>query len=299
VRSSGRLPSVNKVQVTTQAADLDDASDGWLRIGDGELLAGGRRRRGSIDQRSEPARIHKRHTGKVGDHKRASGHRGEGGRQSWCRVSVNLAFDRPATIVRDDGKVCPLSRHCDNLAAAPGKNVIGEGPIHHRSPASTSVGRLCLANVGFGYPESMVRTLARTAKRLVSPASRPAALVLAWTHRHTVALWCRSIGTEARQQFEDRKPNLSRSKNLLKSLWRVSSDAQLANAPELRRIVVHDAGITVDAVETWPGRYLLDSRLGIDKITNGKVTNDTLKDRPIEPALSEIFGPDGRGTLTH
>ena len=123
--------------------------------------------------------------------------------------------------------------------------------------------------------------------------------MLAWTHRHTVALWCRSIGTEARQQFEDRKPNLSRSKNLLKSLWRVSSDAQLANAPELRRIVVHDAGITVDAVETWPGRYLLDSRLGIDKITNGKVTNDTLKDRPIEPALSEIFGPDGRGTLTH
>ena len=105
--------------------------------------------------------------------------------------------------------------------------------------------------------------------------------MLGWTHRHTVALWCRSIGTEARQQFADGKPSFSRSKRLLKSLWRVSSDAQLANAPELRRIVVHDAGITVDAVETWSARYLLDSRLGI------------------EPATSEVFGPDGRGALAH
>ena len=105
--------------------------------------------------------------------------------------------------------------------------------------------------------------------------------MLGWTNRHTVALWSRSIGTEARQQFADGKPSFSRSKRLLKSLWRVSSDAQLANAPELRRIVVHDAGITVDAVETWSARYLLDSRLGI------------------EPPISEILRPDGRGALAH
>ncbi len=109
----------------------------------------------------------------------------------------------------------------------------------------------------------MVRTIARTARRLVRPASRPAALVLAWTHRYTVALWCRSIGTEVRHQFDDRRPNLSRSKNLLKSLWRVSSDANLANAPELRRIAINEGGITIDAVETWTGRHLVDSRLGV------------------------------------
>ena len=109
----------------------------------------------------------------------------------------------------------------------------------------------------------MVRTLFRTAGRLIRPASRPAALVLAWTHRHTVGLWCRSISTEARQQFALGRPDLSRSKKLLKSLWRVSTDSELANAPELRRLTIDDAGIAVDAVETWHGRVLLDNRLGI------------------------------------
>lgn len=87
--------------------------------------------------------------------------------------------------------------------------------------------------------------------------------MLAWTHRHTVALWLRSISTEARQQFALGRPDLSRSRKLLKSLWRVSTDTELANAPELRRLTIEDAGIAVDAVETWHGRVLLDSRLGI------------------------------------
>lgn len=112
----------------------------------------------------------------------------------------------------------------------------------------------------------MVRTLARTARRLVSPVSRPAALMLAWTHRHTVALWVRSISTEAREQFALGRPDLSRSKKLLKSLWRVSTDSELANAPELRRLAIDDVGITVDAVETWHGRVLLDTRLGIESV---------------------------------
>ncbi len=109
----------------------------------------------------------------------------------------------------------------------------------------------------------MVRSLFRTSRRLISPVSRPAALVLAWTHRHTVALWCRSIGEEARQQFALGRPDLARTRRLLSSLWRVSSDSQLANAPELRKIALDDAGVTIDAVENWHGRLLLDTRLGI------------------------------------
>lgn len=113
----------------------------------------------------------------------------------------------------------------------------------------------------------MVRILARTVSRLVRPASRPAALILAWTHRHTVALWCRSISSEAREQFAVRRPDLSRSRKLLASLWRVSTDDRLANAPELRRIGLSDDGITVEAVETWQGRFHLDTRLGITQGT--------------------------------
>ncbi|CAN5641208.1 hypothetical protein BH10ACT2_BH10ACT2_22210 [soil metagenome] len=126
-----------------------------------------------------------------------------------------------------------------------------------------------LAAGRFGYLIHMLRTLARTTKRLVNPISRPAALVLAWTHRHTVALWCRSLTTEARQQLSQGKPDLSRSRQLVASLWRVSTDARLANAPELRRIAIDDGGLTVDAVETWQGRLLLDSRLGISAVTVG------------------------------
>lgn len=124
-----------------------------------------------------------------------------------------------------------------------------------------------LVRICFGYSSNMIRTLARTAKRLVSPASRPAALLLAWTHRYTVALWCRSITTEARQQLAQGKPDLPRSRKLLASLWRVSTDSRLANAPELRRISIDDEGLTVEAVETWQGRFLLDTRLGISAVT--------------------------------
>ena len=138
-----------------------------------------------------------------------------------------------------------------------------------------------------GKSPDMVRKLARTASRLVRPASRPAALVLAWTHRYTVALWCRSIGTEVRHQFDDRRPNLSRSGHLLKSLWRVSSDAKLANAPELRRIAINDGLITIDAVETWKGRYLLDNRLGLNKQGLNK---QGLSDRDLsERSVSEVL----------
>lgn len=122
----------------------------------------------------------------------------------------------------------------------------------------------------------MVRALARTARRLIRPASRPAALMLAWTHRHTLALWGRSIGKEVRQQIDVGKPDLPRARKLLTSLWKISSDAQLANAPELRRISIDGDRVTVDAVETWQSRYLLDNRLGIGQPVDGFDDLDSL-----------------------
>lgn len=122
----------------------------------------------------------------------------------------------------------------------------------------------------------MIRALARTARRLVRPASRPAALVLAWTHRHTLALWGRSIGHEVRQQLDAGGANLPRAKKLLTTLWKVTSDNQLANAPELRRISIDGDRVRVDAVETWQSRYLLDSRLGISRPADGLDELDSL-----------------------
>lgn len=108
----------------------------------------------------------------------------------------------------------------------------------------------------------MIRFIARGIARAIRLIIRPAIIIYAWTHRHTVALWGRSISNEARQQVAQRKADPERSKKLLSSLWQVSSDASLENAPELRRIALTDNGVSVDADDTWSNRELLDSRLG-------------------------------------
>lgn len=109
----------------------------------------------------------------------------------------------------------------------------------------------------------MFRIAHRLTRRLVRPISRPAALYLAWTHRYTVALWWRSLVGETKDQIGNGRLVLSRWKKLLVSLWRVSTDPRLANSPDLRSLAVDGSNVTVDAAESWHGRYLLETRLGL------------------------------------
>jgi hypothetical protein len=112
----------------------------------------------------------------------------------------------------------------------------------------------------------MIRFLSRSARPVTRPISRSAALLLAWSQRYTIALWLRSIRDEFMHQLSRRHTDLPRWKRLFSSLWRISSDPRLANTPELRKISLEGESVTLDATETWHGRFLLDSRMNLTKL---------------------------------
>jgi len=123
----------------------------------------------------------------------------------------------------------------------------------------------------------MIRFLARTARPVTRPISRSALVLLAWSQRHTLALWFRSIRDEVMRQTSRREFDPRRWKRVLSSLWRISSDPRLANTPELRRITLEGNGdtVTLDATETWHGRFLLDNELNLTKIPDVDPLSDS------------------------
>ena len=130
----------------------------------------------------------------------------------------------------------------------------------------------------------MFGLLRRTTRPVVRPISRAAIVVLMWSQRHTLALWFRSIRDEVMHQTSRRRTDPRRWKRLLSALWRISSDPRLANTPELRRIALDGDTVTLDASETWHGRYLLDNQLNLTKIP----ADDPLADAAVRPQTSSV-----------
>jgi hypothetical protein len=128
----------------------------------------------------------------------------------------------------------------------------------------------------------MFRILRRTTRPVLRPISRSAVVLLMWSQRYTVALWVRSVRDEFMHQLSRRRTDVPRWKRLLSALWRISSDPRLANTPELRRIALDGETVTLDASETWHGRYLLDSQLNLTKIP----ADDPLADPSVQPSSS-------------
>jgi hypothetical protein len=131
----------------------------------------------------------------------------------------------------------------------------------------------------------MIRFLRRTTRPVLRPISRTAVVLLLWSQRHTLALWFRSVRDEFMHQTSRRGTDVRRWKRLLSALWRISSDPRLANTPELRRIALDGDTVTLDASETWHGRYLLDNQLNLTKIP----ADDPLADDPVRPVHSSIL----------
>ncbi|HZI44322.1 MAG TPA: hypothetical protein VFD53_03815 [Ilumatobacter sp.] len=130
----------------------------------------------------------------------------------------------------------------------------------------------------------MIRFLRRTTRPVLRPISRSAVVLLMWSQRYTLALWFRSVRDEFMHQLSRRRTEPRRWKRLLSALWRISSDPRLANTPELRRIALEGDTVTLDASETWHGRYLLDSQLNLTKIP----ADDPLADPSARPASSVL-----------
>lgn len=68
--------------------------------------------------------------------------------------------------------------------------------------------------------------------------SRPAALLLAWQHRKTLAMWGRSIRDEARHAQAAGRPDVARWKALVPAMWQHRAAAE--------RGTVHTLTVTPD-----------------------------------------------------
>lgn len=78
----------------------------------------------------------------------------------------------------------------------------------------------------------------RLFRRFFRPLSRPAALLLAWQHRKTIAMWARSVRDEAQRARAAGRPDAARWKALLPELWRQRDAAERGTVQSL--IVTED-----------------------------------------------------------
>lgn len=100
---------------------------------------------------------------------------------------------------------------------------------------------------------------------LIARAIRhPAWWLLAYSQRHTLALWWRSLRAElARGLPVDR----TRFGRLAAALYHLSADSRLSNAPELKSIEVVDDVVVAHTDEHWAKRPILANVLtGVDHV---------------------------------
>ncbi len=99
---------------------------------------------------------------------------------------------------------------------------------------------------------------------MVRPFRRSAWLLLAWTQRHSLALWWRSLQGEWRK---GRPIDRSRMRRLTLVLLRVAADSRISNASELKRLTLVDDVVLAHTDEHWAARPVLTSVLtGIDHV---------------------------------
>lgn len=104
---------------------------------------------------------------------------------------------------------------------------------------------------------SSIRSLFRTVRMAAFPMTRTTMLLLAWSNRHTVALWFRSLAHELRTVGFD----VGRMRTLLRGLWTVSTDRRTMNTDALRRISVRSSGFEIEARDGWIGRATVEHLL--------------------------------------
>lgn len=110
------------------------------------------------------------------------------------------------------------------------------------------------------------RTLRGGLFTLLLPFRRSAWLLLAWTQRHSLALWWRSLRGELRN---GRPIDRTRVRRLGVALYRVAADPRLSNAAELQQLSLVDDVVVARTDEHWPHRALLTTVLtGVDNVND-------------------------------
>ena len=101
---------------------------------------------------------------------------------------------------------------------------------------------------------------------MVGAVRRPAWWLLAWTQRHTLALWARSISAEVKGA---EPTDLGRVRRLATALYKVSADSRLTNAAGLRSLTLVGDEVVAETDPHWPQRDVLTGVLGGVEQVNG------------------------------
>ena len=101
-----------------------------------------------------------------------------------------------------------------------------------------------------------IAALVRTGRMAAFPLRRTALLMLAWTNRHTISLWFRSIRHEVSGGVD-----VGRLRTLFRGLWAVSRDRRTTNAEPLEKITVREDGFGIEARDGWIGRATVETLL--------------------------------------
>ena len=83
---------------------------------------------------------------------------------------------------------------------------------------------------------------------LANPFTRTAAIAFAWSHRRTIMRWGRSLYTELRRPG---RIEPTRLRTIVRVLWAITSENDLANARQLREVRLDGNVLVVDTVPGW------------------------------------------------
>lgn len=107
----------------------------------------------------------------------------------------------------------------------------------------------CIRRTRGGYRSEMSkRTLPVVTFALLRPFRRSAWLLQAWTQRHSLSLWWRSLRGELRR---GRPIDRTRVRRLTVALAHVAVDPRLSNAAELKQLSVVDDVVLAHTDEHW------------------------------------------------
>lgn len=121
----------------------------------------------------------------------------------------------------------------------------------------------------------------RLVSHLVWPPSRALAAGLAWTHRHTVAMWARSIAAEARRRPFDPK----RMTALLRVLWKASTDTRLKGAGSIHALTV-DNDVLSEGAQSYRAATVRATLLDVPGVVAVEVNEAPV----VEPVLQGAAG---------
>jgi hypothetical protein len=103
----------------------------------------------------------------------------------------------------------------------------------------------------------------RLFRRFFRPMSRPAALLLAWQHRKTLAMWARSIRDEAKRvRATGGRPDPARLKVLLPALWHQRDAAERGTVQSLT--VTDDHRVVPGRPASSPSTFTTSAYAGVD-----------------------------------